>query len=273
MNNNKISDVAIIAGQGLLPKIVYEGCIKKDIKCVMIGLKDEFDESLFSNVKHKLFAPHKISSIIEYLKTIDAHNIVIVGRVRRKHLSKLILDKMGLLMLKEIIQGGFNDSNIYTVITKTIEKKGFKIIPPELIVEDILAKKGIMNSVKITERLKKDIYKGVNILKGVIRYDIGQALVINNGLILGVEAVEGTNDLLKRCAKYRENTEGGILIKLHKPHQDQRLDLPCIGPDTIKIVARHGYKGIVIEAKKSIIIDSVQSIKLANDHGIFIYGV
>ena len=273
MGNNKISDVAIIAGQGLLPKIIYEGCIKKGIKSVVIGLKDEFNENLFSNIKYKLFPPHKISSIVEYLKTIDVYNIVIVGRVRRKHLSKLILDKMGLQMLREIVRDGFNDNNIYAVITKTIEKEGFKIIPPELIAGDILAKKGIMNSVKITEELEKDIDEGVNILRGVIRYDIGQALIINNGLILGVEAIEGTNNLLKRCAKYKENTEGGILIKLHKPHQDQRLDLPCIGPDTIKIIARHGYKGIVVEAKKSIIIDSVQSIKLANDHGIFIYGV
>lgn len=104
-------------------------------------------------------------------------------------------------------------------------------------------------------------------------HDIGQALIINNGLVLGVEAAEGTNNLIKRCAELREEQEGGVLIKLCKPHQDKRLDLPCIGPDTIKNIAKYGYKGIVVEAKKSIMLSSAKTIKLADDNKIFIYGV
>lgn len=273
MSNKKINDIAIVAGQGLLPKIVYQGCLKKGLKCTIIGLKGELDEILFPNIKYQLFPPHKISLIFEYLKRLNISNIVIAGRVKRKHLSKLILDKTGVLIFKEIIKSGLNDSSIYSAITKAIDKEGFKIIPPELIAEDILTKKGSMNSVRITEKLKKDINKGVEILRGIIEHDVGQALIIDNGLVLGVEAVEGTNHLIKRCAKYRENTKGGILIKLCKPHQDKRLDLPCIGPDTIKTIARYGYKGIVIEAKKSIIIASTEVIKFASNRGIFIYGI
>jgi len=85
--------------------------------------------------------------------------------------------------------------------------------------------------------------------------------------------VEGTNELISRCAKYRNRNSGGVLIKMCKPHQDKRVDLPCIGPDTIKNIAKYTYKGIVVEAKKSIILASKDTIELANENKIFIYGV
>ena len=273
MNNRQISDIAILAGRGLLPKIVYQECINKNIKCRIIGLKGEVDESLFPGMEYDLFTPHNVSLIFKLLKEMNISNIVIAGKVSRKHLPKLILDKTGLLIFKEIIKSGFNDTSIYSVIIKFIEKEGFKIISPDSIAEDLLAKKGKINAIRITEKVKKDIDEGVKILRGIIKYDIGQALVIDNGLVLGVEAVEGTNNLIERCAKFRKSLKGGVLIKLCKPHQDRRLDLPCIGPDTIKIIVKYGYNGITIEAKKSIIIAGAQTIKLANDGGVFIYGV
>ena len=265
--------IAIIAGQGLLPKIVYDACVEQGVSCRVIGLKGEISEELFAGVQYDLFDPHRISLVFEHLKKNDISNIVIAGKVSRKHLSKLILDKIGLLILKEIIGNGFNDTNIYSAIVKLIERNGFKIVPPESIAQDILAQKHLVTNIEISEEIKNDIDKGVEILKGIMQYDIGQGLIINNGLVIGVEAAEGTNELVKRCAILREESTGGVLIKLSKPHQDKRLDLPCIGPDTIKNIAKYGYKGIVVEAKKSIIVASAQTIKLANDSKIFIYGV
>jgi DUF1009 family protein len=273
MINKHVKDIAIIAGQGFLPKIVYKECVKKKINCKVIGLKGEINEKLFDKSQYELFPVHNVSAIFDYLKKSDISNIVIAGRVSRKHLPKLILDKKGMMIFKEILKNGFNDSNIYFNIIKLIESEGLKIISPDCIVKDVLAPKGMINNVKITEQNGLDIDSGVEILKSIIKCDIGQALIINNGLVLGVEAVEGTNNLIKRCAKLRGLEVGGILVKLCKPHQDTRVDLPCIGLDTIKSIAKFGYEGIVLEAQKSIIIAKEEAIKFANENGIFIYGV
>ena len=273
MIKNKIDSIGIIAGQGLLPKIIYDECLKKGIKVKVIGLQDEINEKFFKGVNYDVFKPHNVNSIFNYLKSNNLTNIVIAGKVKRAHLSKLIFDKMGFKILTKIAKSGFNDTSIYSVIIDFFENNGFKIISPDTIADNILAQNGEITNVPILKKEKNDIERGVDILKGIIKHDVGQALVINNGLVLGVEAVEGTNELIKRCSRYKNQEIGGILIKLCKPHQDKRLDLPCIGPDTIKKIAKYSYKGIVIEAKKSIIIASEATIKFANENKIFIYGV
>ncbi len=256
---NKINSIGIIAGQGLLPKIIYDECLNKGIKVKIIGLKGEINEKIFKGINYDLFHPCSISNIFNYLQSNNLKNIVIAGKVKRIHLSKLIFDKIGFKIFTQIIKSGFNDNGIYSIIIKFFENHGFKIISPNTIAKDILVKSGVMTNCEIPKKQKEDIEKGVDILKGIIKYDIGQAMIIN--------------ELIKRCFKYKDQEIGGILIKLCKPNQDKRLDLPCIGPDTIKNIAKYSYKGIVVEAKKSIIIASETTIKLANENKIFIYGV
>ena len=265
--------IAIIAGQGLLPKVIYDECLKKGIKSYVIGLQGEINEQIFQGIEYDLFKPYNISQIFKHLKANNLTKVVIAGKVNRSNLSKLIFDKTGFKIFTEIIKSGLNDSNIYSKIIKYIEENGFQIVSPNEIAENILSQKGNITNTLIDKEENLDIEKGVNILRGIIAHDIGQALIINKGLVVGVEAVEGTNELIKRCAKYLGSDNDGVLVKLCKPHQDQRLDLPCIGPDTIKNIAKFSYKGIVLEAKKSIIIASKETIKLANENKIFIYGV
>ena len=273
MTNKNFDGVGIIAGQGLLPKIVHDECLKKGIRSKLIGLKGEINEIFFQDIKYDLFKPYDISHIFNYLKKNNLTKIVIAGKVNRGNLSKLIFDKIGVKIFAEIVKIGFNDNNIYSAIIKVIEENGFEIISPNEIIEDILAQKGNITNTLIDEEVDADIKKGVAILKGIIGYDIGQALIIDNSLVLGVEAAEGTNELISRCTKYKNKNNSGVLIKLCKPHQDKRVDLPCIGPDTIKNIAKNAYKGIVVEAKKSIILASKDTIRLANENKIFIYGV
>ncbi|MDA0939185.1 MAG: UDP-2,3-diacylglucosamine diphosphatase LpxI, partial [Proteobacteria bacterium] len=246
-------------------------CLKKGVRSKLIGLKGEINQKIFQDIVYDSFRPYDISQIFDYLNKNNLTKIVIAGRVNRVNLSKLIFDKVGMKIFAEIIKTGFNDNNIYSIVIKFIEENGFKIISPNEIIDDILTQKGNMTNILIDEQMGVDIKKGIDILKGIICYDVGQALIIDQGLVLGVEAVEGTNELISRCANYRNS--GGVLIKLCKPHQDKRVDLPCIGPDTIKNIAKYAYKGIVVEAKKSIILASKDTIGLANENKIFVYGV
>ena len=273
MTNKDFGGVGIIAGQGLLPKMVYGECLKKGVRSKLIGLKGEINENLFQDIEYDLFKPYEIGRIFNYLEENNLTKIIIAGRVNRSNLSKLIFDKIGVKIFAEIVKTGFNDNSIYSAIIKVIEGGGFKIISPNEIIEDILVQKGNVTDILIDGELDADTRKGVDIIKGIIGYDIGQALIIDNGLVLGVEAAEGTNELIDRCAIYKNRNSSGVLIKLCKPHQDKRVDLPCIGPDTIKNIAKNAYKGIVVEAKKSIILASKDTIRLANENKIFIYGV
>ena len=119
----------------------------------------------------------------------------------------------------------------------------------------------------------KDIERGIKLLKEVSKLDIGQALIIQNGLILGVEAAEGTNDLIKRCGIIRQkNDSEPILVKICKPNQDKRIDLPCIGDKTIEYMHDYGIKGIALESGLCLLLNKEQTLELANKYGIFIYG-
>ena len=272
-NQHILSTVAIIAGQGLLPKLIYDECIKKGIKIIIIGLKGDFDEQVFQGIHYTIFKPYNISKIFRYLRDKNISRLIIAGKVNRKNIYKLVCDQLGLEIFTKIMKNGFNDNNIHSIIIKFIEDNGFKILSPDKIADTSITPRGNITNVKISHDKITDIKKGVKILKRIIINDIGQGLVINKGLIIGVEAIEGTNELLKRCTNYLDVSNNGILIKLCKPHQDIKLDLPCIGPDTIKNIARFSYSGIVLESQRSIIIDNKESIDLANKNKIFIYGV
>ena len=105
------------------------------------------------------------------------------------------------------------------------------------------------------------------------RLDIGQSLIMQNNLVLGLEAAEGTDNLLKRCFKYKKKGEKGIIIKLKKFNQDLRFDLPTIGLNTIKLIKKYDYEGIFIQKKYCLIIDKENVIKFANNNNIFISSI
>jgi len=159
-------------------------------------------------------------------------------------------------------------------ILKFFEKEGFTIVSPELLAKDILVKKGPITKKQPSKENWENIKKGLKILKGIAEYDVGQSLVIQEGLILGVEAAEGTDELIRRCGQIMQKEEaGGILIKVCKPQQDKRIDLPCIGINTIHNLHANGMIGVAIEAGSALILDESNTTKEADKLGIFIYGI
>ena len=262
---------AIIAGSGQLPKAIYDYCLANKIDCQVILLTGEADEGLFKDAKTIKLPPHKISAIIDYLSLNKIHNIFLAGRVKRSNLPLLILDKHGRNLLAKIMQGGANDKNIFKVITRFLEKHHFNILSYDFIAKEH-KKTGVINNVHLEPKQLQEIQRGVAIMRGVSRYDLGQALVIENGLVLGVECVEGTDELIKRCSKLQQLQKQAILIKICKVQQDRRVDLPCVGPNTIKNIAKNGYAGIVFETKKTVILHFDECCRIADKNKIFIYG-
>jgi hypothetical protein len=275
MPHNKISKLGILAGAGNLPKHVADACKEKSISYCVIGLDDEIDAHLFEGEKnlHK-FKIHSVSKIIAKLKEEGVTHVTLTGRVKRADLARLLLDIKGAKLLALILKNGIADNAILTTIMKFIEKEGFKIVAPESIASDIIVQKGSLTKVKPDESAIQDINQGLKVLKGIASFDVGQSLVIQGGLTLGVEAAEGTDELIKRCGEVKQVVDvAPILIKVAKPNQDRRVDLPCVGPQTIELAFKYGIRGIAVDAGSTLLIEPEETIKLANKYKIFIVGI
>ena len=118
-----------------------------------------------------------------------------------------------------------------------------------------------------------DIERGLRIARAIGALDIGQAVVVQQGLVLGVEAVEGTDELLRRCAALRREGPGGVLVKVEKPGQERRADRPTIGQRTVVLAAETGLLGIAIEAEATIVLDRDEVIRTADRAGLFVVGI
>jgi UDP-2,3-diacylglucosamine hydrolase len=118
-----------------------------------------------------------------------------------------------------------------------------------------------------------DIVRGERIARALGALDVGQAVVVQQGLILGVEAIEGTDALLRRCAGLRREGPGGVLVKVEKPGQEQRADRPTIGPQTVTLAAMAGLRGIAVEAAATIVLDRDEVVAGADRAGLFVVGI
>ena len=268
-----IENLAIIAGSGHLPRHVYDACIKKKIKPLVIGVEGEVEKKIFSGIKFENFCIHSVSKIVKKLKEEGINNVVLAGKVRRADISKLLLDLKGAKLFTMILKSGINDNAILSTIIKFLEGEGFNVLPPELIAETIVMEKGTITKKKPDTAALDDIKVGLKTLKEVTKCDIGQALVIQGGLVLGIEAAEGTDELIKRCGQIKQDGEGPILIKISKQNQDQRVDLPCIGATSVRNAHKYGIRGIAVEASHTLVLERKEMIDAANELGIFIHGI
>jgi len=268
----KITKLGVIAGAGFLPKHVVDACKKKKIPFTVVCLEGETDMEQFKSVEHEVFQVHKVSKLFAYLKNSGVTHVTLAGKVKRADISRLLLDLKGAKLFAMIVKNGLADNSILMTIMKFIESQGFEIIAPEKIADELILPKGDLAKTKPSKQALSDIKNGVKTLKGVAGFDVGQALVIQNGLVLGVEAAEGTDELIKRCGEIKQEGEGPVLIKIIKPHQDKRVDMPCIGGKTIENAAKYGVAGIAAEAGSTLVLNSKEAIELANKHKIFIHG-
>lgn len=240
----------------------------------MIGLKDQISPELFQGIEYDVFPTHAVSKILQFLREKQIKNLVFAGRVKRTKLSKLLLDPKGAKLLALILKNGLSDNSLLSTIMMFFEKEGFQIYPVETLLTHALAEEGNLTpKIPIKDYALDDIAKGYKILKGIARFDVGQALVIQGGLVLGVEAAEGTDELIKRSGEIKQiHDSPPILIKVCKPFQDKRIDLPCIGPRTIEMLDKCGISGVAIEANTSIIVERDATLDKAAKLGVFVYG-
>ena len=192
----------------------------------------------------------------------------------RVHIGYSISDRDFALLQDKLTDGitlSKGDDGLLRAITEFIEERGFKVVGPHQLDSGFLADQGTLGSVAPNSQDHTDIVKGIEIVLAIGKLDIGQAIVIRNGYVLAVEAAEGTATMLARCREFAWDHPAGVLVKLAKPGQELRADMPTIGIETIDQAASAGLNGIAIEARRTLIIDREQVIEAANASGIFIH--
>lgn len=267
--------LGIVAGGGELPRLVIRACQESGRPYFVLAIEDSADEETV-RLAGEHYAWSRLGAFgkaFDMLRKNNAMELVMAGRVTRPKLSALRPDMRGAKLLARIstqFLGG--DNELLASLVSVLEEEGFRVTGADEIVRDLLAPEGMIGSLYPDKRSQSDIEVGARVARAVGALDIGQAVIIHNGMTLGVEAVEGTDALITRCAAFKGDDKGGVLVKVKKPQQEKRVDLPTIGVDTIEALAAHGYAGVAVEAGASLIVNRREVARRADQLGIFVIG-
>ncbi|MBL1404866.1 MAG: UDP-2,3-diacylglucosamine diphosphatase LpxI [Rhizobiales bacterium] len=277
--NNGGANIAIIAGNGVLPIYIRDELISSGQKPILIGVDNEINPKL---VKHAdaVLTFGQVGKLFELLTANNVDRVIFAGGItKRPDYKKLKLDFLTIKempRLLKIVFGG--DNSVLTKISTYFETHDIKVVGSHEIAPNLIAQNGVIAG-KFSKRTAMPTIKlAVTAAKTIGAIDVGQAAIAEDGRVVALEALEGTDAMLNRVVDLRKagrlnaNPKMGILAKMIKPEQDMRADLPAIGPKTVAMAAKAGLKGIVIESGKSLILDREATVKKAESLNIFIYG-
>ncbi len=268
--------LGIIAGGGDLPRIIIQSCIDQGRPFFVLALEDAAEEATvdLAGTHHAWIRFGGIGKALELARKHAVEEMVMAGHVTRPRLSSLRPDLKGAKLLARIggqlISGG--DNSLLSGIVSFLEEEGFRVSGADQFVQELLTPEGMIGSIYPDKRAQGDIEIGARIARAIGALDIGQSVVVENGLVLGVEAIEGTDGLIARCAHLKREDKGGVLIKVKKPQQEKRVDLPTIGVATVEQCAQSGLAGIAIEVGASLIINRREVARRADALGVFVIG-
>ena len=266
--------LGIIAGSGVLPDRLIGACREARRDTFVVGFKGITEAEEIDAVEHAWVHLGAVGQTLSLLHEAGVEEVVLAGPVGRPWpLTNLRLDARGLKLLKRLGTGALGGDRLLSLVVAEIESEGFRVVGVDDILSGLLAPAGAIGSLEPDADAHADIAKAIEVARALGALDVGQAVVAQQGVVLGVEAIEGTDALLARCATLRRAGPGGVLVKLKKPDQDRRVDLPTIGLGTVEGARAAGLRGIAVEAAGSLIIDRTAVAEAADGAGIFVVGV
>ncbi len=266
--------LGIVAGAGDLPGRLIAACHEARREVFVVAFEGIADVAPIDAVAHEWVRLGAVGRTLSLLHEAGVEEVVLAGPVGRLvPLRSLRPDARALTLLKDLGKGAFGDAKLLSRIVKAFEEDGFRVLGVEEILTDLLAPRGPVGALEPDADALADIATAVEVARVLGALDVGQAVVTQQGIVLGVEAAEGTDALLERCAALRREGPGGVLVKLRKPGQERRADLPAIGPRTIEGARAAGLRGIAVEAAGALIIDRSAVAQAADAAGIFVIGI
>ncbi len=261
--------IGLIAGGGQFPLLFAKKAAEKNMDVVAAGFVSETDPRLVEKVsKFQWLYLGQVSRLVKYFKRQGIHEAVMLGTIHKTSIFKDIRPDFKALafILKT---GRSHDDSILTRFADLLETEGIDIQPSTLLLPELLSPPGCWTKRPMDHAEQQDAIQGWNLAKAVGKLDIGQCIVISNGTVLAVEAIDGTDATIRRGGGLARGN-GCVVVKRSKPQQDLRFDLPATGGETIRTMAAAGATALVLEAGKSLSFDREQMIALADERGIAI---
>lgn len=271
---SKTRKLGIIAGGGELPEQLVKWCQKEQYPYYVLAIQGNADENFFKTVEPcEQIRIGQAGTGFKRFKEENVKDVVLIGTIKRPTLSDLVPDMRTAAFFAKIGTKSLGDDGILRALVKEIEKEGMRVVGIQEVVPDLLVKEGVLTKKKPDKEDEEDIRRGVEVASTLGKLDVGQSVVVQQGLILAVEGIEGTDRLILRSKEYQRKGKSPLLVKLRKPQQDMRVDLPTIGMKTVENAHQCGFKGIAVHAGNALIVNEKEVIKLADKYGMFIKGI
>ena len=234
------SKLGIIAGRGDLPVLILNSARAAGRPVFVLALEGQTDPALLEGVHHAWIPLGAVGRGIDILKDAEVCDVVFAGGVHRPSLLRLGLDARAARLMAKLGKAALGDDKLLSVIIREVESEGLRVIGADAILMDLLVPEGVLGRHTPDEMAEADIARGAAVARALGALDIGQAVVVQQGVVLGVEAIEGTDALLERAGIVRREGPGGVLVKMKKPGQERRADLPTIGVSTVRSAVAAG---------------------------------
>jgi DUF1009 family protein len=265
--------LGIIAGSGDLPRFLIEACRGAGRAVYVVALEGETDPQVVTGVPHAWCRIGAGAALLGALHTNGVRELVLAGGVKRPSLAALRPDWRAAKFIARVGYRALGDDGLLSAVVAELEREGFSVIGAHEVLDTAALLEGPLGNCRPDADASADIEQGFRLARAIGALDLGQAVVIQQGLVLGVEAIEGTDALIRRCAALRRSGPGGVLVKAEKPGQERRADRPTIGPQTVAVAAEGGLRGIAAEARATLVLDRDEVIRAADAAGLFVVGI
>lgn len=265
--------LGIVAGEGDLPARLVHVCRAANRDLFVLAIEGHTDPETVRCVDHAWSRLGAGGTALDLLRRAGVEELVMVGPIKRPSLLDLRPDFRTAQFLARIGGRALGDDGLLRSVIGLLEDEGFRVRGIDEILQDLVATRGPYGALSPDAQAERDIARGVTVARALGEQDVGQAVVVQQGMVLAVEGIEGTDALLERCASLRRAGPGGVLVKIKKPGQDHRVDLPTIGPATVRGAATAGLRGIAVEAGGALVVDRPRIVAAADAAGMFVVGI
>jgi DUF1009 family protein len=260
--------VGILAGTGPLPRCLVDACRAQDRGVFVITFEGENLNEDIGDVSHACVHLGKVGAILRRLKEEECEVVTMAGHFQRPAYNQLKLDLKAARLIPKLIHAKGDDA-LLRLLAGVLEQEGFKVVGAETLLPSLQIGPGTLGSATPSTEHEIDITTARDLLRVLGPYDIGQAVVVRRKRVLGIEGPEGTDSLIDRCARV-DGEMGGVLVKMRKPGQDNRVDLPSIGLETVRRCVAAHISGIAVEAHGALVMDQDALRQKADAHGFFV---
>ncbi len=255
--------IGLIAGSGPFPLIFSEKAREKGYRVYAVGYHDETDPALADRVEAlETIYIGQIKRLLKFFKRHQITDAVMIGAIKKPGSIAEIRPDFKAISLYAGMRKNSHDDRVLRLFAKALEDEGIYIRPSTFLLPELLAQEGCWTRRAPAKDEQPDIELGWKMAKAIGKLDIGQCVVVANGSVLAVEAVDGTDSTIRRGGGLANGN--AVVVKVCKPIQDFRFDVPAVGSETIRTMSAAGASVLVIEAGKSLVFDQSDMVALAN---------